>query len=328
MKFLIFFIFLSFFFQSQSQKFDKKELISIVKNQRKLNFLLSKDTNFIINNLRLKKTSKKFKTESIILYSYKNFVFSKIEIARSLINEGKFNESIDLCNSLLQNNPSDPYFDDLNGFLYNCLSINYAFIKDTLNCFKFSVLYSKLKDAELDLLFQPVIYNLIGKEKIEYLAEIQDSVFIKYNHTKLRSLESMILLRFLIKEDQYLRIDKRVNFERIEEFNIYFEKIFQIITEKELNFNDLFIDNNHVLYYTILFSHTSKDFQIKYFRKIVKYLEMTGRFDSAKLIIDKVLINLDREQLYGTQFYSKDNKCLIYPITKKTEVEVRNELGL
>jgi hypothetical protein len=57
-------------------------------------------------------------------------------------------------------------------------------------------------------------------------------------------------------------------------------------------------------------------------------MEKSGRYSGAQLIINKALVNLGKEQLYGTQVYGKDGKCTLYPITKRPESEIRKELGL
>ena len=325
-KFFILFLFVSSF--CFSQEFETKKLLQLAKNVDKIQKLLNKDTtNFFVK----RKIKKLIPLDThLINYSiqYSEYVNNEIERARILTNEGKINESMDLCNLILQKNPKNDYYKNDIRYAYFHLAKNYAFLKDTLNCYKNALLFSQIKYGDLDILFQPIIYNTIGREKIDCLAKVQDSVFVYFNKNKTKYFEQMFLLRYLIKEDQYTRIDPKTSKEQFERINDFIVKSLSYMMENNDFLDDFFIDDIHKTYFTILFAHFPKDLQLKYLKRVVLFMEKSGRYSGAQLIIDKALVNLGKEQLYGTQVYGKDGKCMLYPITRRSESEIRKELGL
>lgn len=268
----------------------------------------------------------KYNTVDLLYFQEIN---NKVENAKQLSYNGHFEQSNEICFTIIKENSKYKFYNNLSELTYDLISKNYAYLNDTNNCKIYATKHCKSNIADLDFFFNPVIISILGSENINELSRIQDSVFLKKNFEKSISFESVFLIRYLIKKDQFLRLTKEHNELKINECTKELESMLDIIISKHFFPNEVLIDDETIIYFNILYAHTSSTFQLKHLKKYADFLETKEHHkDGVKLIIDKILVHKYNEQLYGTQSYGKDGKCVPFPLTKRTESEIRKELGL
>lgn len=268
----------------------------------------------------------KYNTVGLLYFQEVN---NKVENAKQLSYNGHFKQSNEICFTIIKENSKYKFYNYLSELTYDLISKNYAYLNDTNNCKIYATKHCKSNSASLDFFFNPVIISILGSENINELSRIQDSVFLKKNFEKSISFESVFLIRYLIKKDQFLRLTKEHNELKINECTKELESMLEIIISKHFFPNEVLIDDETIIYFNILYAHTSSTFQLKHLKKYADFLETKEHHkDGVKLIIDKILVHKYNEQLYGTQSYGKDGKCVPFPLTKRTESEIRKELGL
>lgn len=299
----------------------------IMKNITKLDKYYLKIQNE--NNLLFKHYLHKIKKLDSINQLYLKEINYKIENAKQLSYNGNFERSNEISFAILKENSKFKSFNYLNELTFDLISKNYAYLNDTNNCKIYAIKYCKSNLATLDFFFDPVIISILGKENINELSRIQDSVFLKKNIEKSISFESVFLVRYLIKKDQFIRLEKENSEFKFNEFNKELENTLEFIISNHFFPNDVLIDDLTIIYFNILYSHASTNFQLKHLKKYADFLEKKENHkDGVKLIIDKILVHKYKEQLYGTQSYGKDGKCIPFPLTQKSESEIRKELDL
>jgi len=310
----------SIYIRKNIAKLDKYSLK--LQKTRNVNFLQK----YYLHKFNKINNIDKYNTVGLLYFQEVN---NKVENAKQLSYNGHFKQSNEVCFTIIKENSKYKFYNYLNELTYDLISKNYAYLNDTNNCKMYATKHCISNLASLDFFFNPVIISILGSENINELSRIQDSVFLKKNFEKSISFESVFLIRYLIKKDQFLRLTKEHNELKINECTKELESMLEIIISKHFFPNEVLIDDETIIYFNILYAHTSSTFQLKHLKKYADFLETKEHHkDGVKLIIDKILVHKYNEQLYGTQSYGKDGKCVPFPLTKRTESEIRKELGL
>ena len=321
--FILFLLVSSFCFSQDSSNYIKKNIIKLDKYYTKAQQIQND------NNLLLKYYLYKIKKLSNIDDLYSKEINNKIESAKHLSYNSDFERSNEICFEIIKEISKFKSYKYLSEQTFDLIAKNYAYLKDTNNCNLYATEYCKTNFASLEIFFNPVIISILGKEKINELSRIQDSVFLKKNIEKSISFESVFLIRYLIKKDQFLLLEEGNREHIYNQFSKELENTLEFILSNHYFPNYVLIDDFTIIYFSVLYSHTSTNFKLKYLKKFADFLEKIDHHkDGIKPIIDKILVDKYQEQLYGTQVYGKDGKCTLYPITKRPESEIRKELGL
>lgn len=181
-------------------------------------------------------------------------------------------------------------------------------------------------------------YNMFQLPEWNELSRKMDNYFIKNNPNV--NFEIAFTLRHLYKKDQYIR-NIFAHFQLPEEVRDSLTLVWNtidslnagiltyILDEHGYPGKELVGEENSLIAYQLII-HSPLELGRKYLPLVVEYLSEPEREIMVNFLIDRVLINEGRKQLYGTQYIRGENgKPVLAPMEDNENInKVRKELGL